>query len=872
MTKVVNKSNLISAWPDSFFNGTILTNNNFIINDSDAPNFGGVNYSFSADVFTYIYSGFTENTAADIARNKRLQIGNMPLNLDYDDIRSYVYFGKASDVVIQEMNDIILNWPASLYVDNLDNPAIKTVTGVYYDPQNDITSFKIPVSNLYKEGITSGNNFRQAMNNPYGVVYSDDNSWDTSFLNLGLNYTAYTITPVSGNTLLDEYPILNFSGTTNLDQGYISIICHGNPFMASLLNTGNFANILSTKYHIKPAQLYVDKFFAGLTELQNRILNRYSVPKYEFNSKILINDVANNALKQSFYWPTTDYYNLDIRTHEFRKYLSDVREMLDNYDDVQTDILYRRLTEDSIIEYDATEQEKLTKYIRTWGWSYDKEKRYIDGISFVNTVSYDKKNNIPDYLIFDHVKKLGWDVYSPFRDLTEDLLYDRNVLDLMYPGWSVNMTLNEIETEMWRRFAINSIYYFKSKGTRKSVESVLSLLGIPDTMLILNEYVYTTIPIDFDLAVYNLALLNESTLSAGTYYFELTTSATSINNVYDQIHNYNYAIVNIPDYSTIFGYTNTGYPISPAQNDNRYFQYNGGWFENDPSYYSPAYFDSGKAWLDLYRNLGTTITATTLVNLTYSGSVIGVETITPNIGFTLTKAVDNIKSWVEDIDVTGNTGYLGIYHRYSDFPGRETDYSGATGLVINTKEIDMFLDFSKLTTTGTCVTTLDASSIQIPWLPVTPTNFIEGPTYSHLIQYIDNLDKFWIDIVKQMMPATSIFRVGVIYSNCRTGLDEYYFYNLPSSVDNLHFIDPYTSLSGDQFSIIYDYVFPFSGYSWTETTWLEYQSDVFPGLDPFNPFNMIPYNNALIALGYPGIPYFPDESLGDPPIFDWGAF
>jgi hypothetical protein len=67
-------------------------------------------------------------------------------------------------------------------------------------------------------------------------------------------------------------------------------------------------------------------------------------------------------------------------------------------------------------------------------------------------------------------------------------------------------------------------------------------------------------------------------------------------------------------------------------------------------------------------------------------------------------------------------------------------------------------------------------------------------------------------------------------------------------------------------------VFPFSGYNWTETTWLEYQSEVNPGLDPFNPFNMIPWNNMLIAFGYLGIPFFPDESLGSPPIFDWGAF
>ena len=59
----------------------------------------------------------------------------------------------------------------------------------------------------------------------------------------------------------------------------------------------------------------------------------------------------------------------------------------------------------------------------------------------MNNVSYDKKNNIPDDIIINHAKKLGWDIYSPFRDMPEDVLYERDVLDLMYPGWSINYNL-----------------------------------------------------------------------------------------------------------------------------------------------------------------------------------------------------------------------------------------------------------------------------------------------------------------------------------------------------------------------------------------------------------------------------------------------
>ena len=623
--------------------------------------------------------------------------------------------------------------------------------------------------------------------------------------------------------------------------------------------------------------MYVDKFFAGLTELQNRILNRYSFPKYEFTVKYLMDSgEVNTNYKQTIYWPTSDLYNLDIDTSYFRQYLKDIRDVLEMYDDEQTDILLRRLTEDSLTEYDITEDEKISKYLQAWGWSYDKNKRYIDGISFVNNVSYNKKNNIPDDLILSHAKKLGWDLYSPFKDMPEDMLYDRNVLDIMYPGWSTNYNLLEIETEIWRRLAINSIYYFKSKGTRKSIESILSLLGIPDNMLTLNEYIYTTNPIDFSVAYNYLTILNGMTsvldITGGTvsYYYELQNSGETQTLINTQLSNYTLPIMDSSILSTTLNTGNlTGFPVAPVSTDEMFFHNNGGWLEKDPSYLAPDTYDYGKKWLDFYRNLGNTYSD----NLPFSGNPTGVVYHIPkNIGFTLNKTVDNIKSWVEDINITGNTGMLGIYHRYSNMPGRETDYSGYTGLVLNTKEVDMFLDFSKIVTSGNCVTT-EGPSGHISFLPYTTTNHIEGPTYSHLISYIDKLDKFWIDIVKQVIPSTTIFRVGVVYSNCQTGNEDYYLYNFPSTYDSLHFLNPYFALSGDQFTVISGdtNILPFSGYSWTESNWLQYQSIINPGVDIYNPFNLQPQQTSLVPTVYPGLVFFPPDISANP-SYDISAF
>ena len=357
-------------------------------------------------------------------------------------------------------------------------------------------------------------------------------------------------------------------------------------------------------------------------------------------------------------------------------------------------------------------------------------------------------------------------------------------------------------------------------------------------------------------------------LSGGTYSFELMTSGSSENLVNTQLNNVLLPITQRTSLGAILGIGGLdGFPFAPNSTDTMYFHNNGGWLESNPKFLSPDTYDYGTKWLDFYRNLGNVNDDGLVVNYTYSGVPTGnIEIIPKNIGFTITKTVDNIKSWVEDIRITGNTGSLGVYHRYSDMPGRETDYIGKVGLVLNTKEVDMFLDFSKIISSGSCVTTSGQTVI-------TPTasGYIAGPTYSHLISYVDKLDKFWIDIMKQMVPATTIFRVGVVYSNCQTGGDDYYLYNFPSTQDSLHFLTPYFALSGDQFTVCE--TLPFVGYDWTESEWLEYQSQINPGVDIYNRFNMQTLTG--IATGppnnYPGLIFFPTELWGDP-NYDVSAF
>ena len=110
------------------------------------------------------------------------------------------------------------------------------------------------------------------------------------------------------------------------------------------------------------------------------------------------------------------------------------------------------------------------------------------GIAYMTNVSYDGKNNIPNELIKNFAKTLGWSTPSTLNN-TSFLDSVLGVETPEYSGTSVSQTPAELDIELYRRILLNTAYLFKSKGTRKSIEFLLTLLGAPEALVEFNEYV-----------------------------------------------------------------------------------------------------------------------------------------------------------------------------------------------------------------------------------------------------------------------------------------------------------------------------------------------------------------------------------------------
>jgi hypothetical protein len=300
-------------------------------------------------------------------------------------------------------------------------------------------------------------------------------------------------------------------------------------------------------------------------------------------------------------WPTSDGYNIDFDSTNYSEYVSSLIKVATEFDENKTNLMVRFLTAEAISDFDTvprcdgnqedTAGQKMNRTLKIYGREYDEIKRYIDGIQYANTVSYDGVNNTPDAILKYLARTMGWELVSSV--LENDLLKNYvTTTQSTYSGMSIGYTAVEAEVEMWRRLILNSPWLWKSKGARKSVEFLFKFIGAPDGLIEFNEFIYLAKnKIDVDL-------------------FKILLEQNGLE----------------PDIS-LYNIDSEGYPRVPNNNPNMYFQKGGLWYRqtagsgatidilagNNP-HVGP--YDGGAAFINQFNGLIPDFSAVTVTTTT----------------------------------------------------------------------------------------------------------------------------------------------------------------------------------------------------------------------------------------------------------------
>lgn len=727
-------------------------------------------------------------------------------NYDISQVLNFSMYGSLSKRFSVSITKIINFFPASLDVvfNNNDFVTGNTAYDIVYDSQNDDTYFKVNVDRII---------------NPFDIDYTISAATNLSIREISVSpyrnlYNTYLDYCVS----IDDniYQILAFVPSDTLSSGYLQFYVSGAPF-------GTTATTINSDFQIRPNDLVVDKVFQeSFDEVEKFLVNRLVRPEYTAVFQV----PQQNEYGQTYTeykqvtWPKQGPWNLDITSFLFDRYLEEIQEIAVNLDSFKTNLISRFLVTDSLKEFDTLGQ-KVEKIFQIYGRSFDQIKQFIDGLAYMNSVNYNPSNDIPSELLVNLSRTLGWS--SNFSPITnEDFLSSvfGNTSTPTYPGYARALTPTELNYAYYRNLILNSSYLFKSKGTRRSIEFLLRLIGAPDSLIEYNEYIY--------LADQKINLEQFETqwasISGGTYVNDAPTYLPGdtfsikgqLYTAFTSTATYEDVNINLSDYPI----DSQGYPKAPANTETFFFQIGSGWYESTPQHRSP---DQVRITGDVYTGQNFNI-QTQLSPFTYGQTYLDRYRNFPYMteGFKLQKVVDNNKAWLADDDKirVSTQGDYNAYYFVSD-----------ERLVLNTKNVDIFLNPSQgilydvwnqsvqydypIPETGLTINYpvpggVDSTFINpepkkktffefaqtfwenminvrnrqyisdgktggypnlqsIFWKYIESEQTVGLPnnkyTYQKLIDYVNGIGPYWTKLVEQMVPATTIWNGGVRLEN-----------------------------------------------------------------------------------------------------------
>ena len=739
-------------------------------------------------------------------------------NYDLTQITNFTLYGSLVKRMSAAITTIISYFPAaieSLFL-GINYTTGTTAFDISYNEVTNVTTFSLDLERI---------------RNPFGIDFTTNSTRNlalreikvSSLRNLSIEYQNYSLY-LNGI----GYQIVGITPTTSLTTGTLILNTQGNPFSGQ---STTFEDLI-----IRPNDTQVNKVFSeNLGSVENFLLNRNINPKYTSTFKVPRENEDGSIYLQNLLvtWPIYGRWNLDIITTNFQTYLTQINDVSESYDLFRTNLVSRFLTTGAFKEFD-TDDQKVEKVLQIYGLSFDEVNQYINALAYMNSVSYNSGNNIPNQLLKNLAQTLGWNTnISPVTndEFLSSVFGQPNQQKSNFSGIEVTQTPDELNYQFYRNIILNSAYLFKSKGTRKSIEGLLRLIGAPEALVEFNEFIYLA-----DQKI-NINRFNTefASISGGTYvqqlpilepantftlfgveYTGFTTEAI--------IQDVNISVDEYP-------LDSNGFPIAPVNSESFYFQIGSGWFEQTPQHRAP---EQVNLTLSVFTGNNPNY-QTSLLPFTYGQVYLNRFRKFPfmTLGYKLSPSVDNNKSWYdEEVDLRTNLdGNINARYFVSDdrlvlnvknteiflnpaqglaydvwFMSRQFDYpipnqgmNFGTENPCNPCEIPRYpykgnVDWTEINPKPMSKTffefaqTFWRNMINVrnrqysfngktggyPTLESIYWRYLESQdvniennnfTYRTMIDYVVGLGDYWIRLIEQMVPATTIFNTGIKYEN-----------------------------------------------------------------------------------------------------------
>lgn len=410
----------------------------------------------SATTTGLMYDGYESLSSLNVSgysQNPSVFVSAKELNFNDKNPNNYAYFQTLKLDIAKSIDEVVSTWPYAVASINATGTTGYAYTAVTEGSNAQYSTIRMPFSSITNQG---------------GVILNSGST--ITGRSLLLNTNDYVV-QLSGETL-NDHPTHIISAYTFSAGTYLEFT------FETILLTGQTSGSTSLPFWIRPNDKVLQDFYANATPLQNHLLTSgaWKHENPEFNDGTYITT--------TYPWPKTiDGFNPDIYGSDYNTYLDNVLDLAELIDCEKTDIMMRTMVPENFLDLDS-DQELYRNTIQTFAHEFDIIKRYIDGISFAHTVTYNGDNSVPDKFLIKLAELLGWKLTSGFSELDLFKYLTEEV------GVSNTDSKKEYDLQLWRRIMVNIIWLFKRKGTRDALQFIFKLIGAPDCMIRLEETVY----------------------------------------------------------------------------------------------------------------------------------------------------------------------------------------------------------------------------------------------------------------------------------------------------------------------------------------------------------------------------------------------
>lgn len=287
--------------------------------------------------------------------------------------------------------------------------------------------------------------------------------------------------------------------------------------------TGNFQlyditltidGIVNTNSFVEYSPILGDTFKGFIISPKLLILNDFEVNLDPVQSELI-------SLGNPTPWPRTPVVqNLIVEGNDFITWVENPLNMVYNYneqelgiettdtglnltgalalDENETNQLLRRAIPHRLVdEIRDSENAFFTRFVLLAGKLFDSIKVYIDFLKYTHELNYTSFNQLsPEYYKL-YAEHYGFDLFD------DDNIDFAQALIVTEPGLAYDSTdtpeftdtinqktIKELQEEKQKRLLINLLYLYNTKGTLRCIEALVGLLGSPQGLVLINEYVF----------------------------------------------------------------------------------------------------------------------------------------------------------------------------------------------------------------------------------------------------------------------------------------------------------------------------------------------------------------------------------------------